>query len=282
MTRRYVFLCPTSLNKHFEAVPAPVKESSLLVFRCARHFLFKDPPAVRKARVMPRVDCGSNAQAKKQSDTAGLQALYRTHFSDDFLKWVLIKEKEGCVYFYKPDRDLPKLSEFFEEKIDPMDEQPYRPLLLDPMWWRIRFDRTSARYIGNPRSILSAISDSSGILLPEERDIELPALQELIFQSNPTLEPILKWPHAPSMRYLPKTIADSKAYKGYIVSAVRDAGGENGFNRISKWPEKGQNRLDNLHHHWQVEAMSSARRGIVFQNSGMTSLGKKSGALTAR
>merc|ERR1719272_1702704 len=55
-------------------------------------------------------------------------------------------------------------------------------------------------------------------------DLDVPALQELLYQSNPTLEPIAKWPHAPSMRYTPKTVppvqtdyvGKETTYKGYL------------------------------------------------------------------
>eukprot|EP00930_Biecheleria_cincta_P064715 TRINITY_DN50356_c0_g1_i1.p1 TRINITY_DN50356_c0_g1~~TRINITY_DN50356_c0_g1_i1.p1 ORF type:complete len:323 (-),score=50.63 TRINITY_DN50356_c0_g1_i1:32-952(-) len=271
--RRYVFLDPTSLGKHFEVVPLQVRDTALLVFRCGRNFVFKDPPSVRKQRLQPRVDCGHRAKKDLPTQAPSLNAsLYRSEFSEEFLQWVLTKEKEGCVFWYKPDKDLVKMSQFFEEKVDPMDEQPYRPLLLDGMWWRIRFDRTSARYIGNPRSILSAIAECRGNLLPEERNIELPALQELIFQSNPTLEPIVKWPHAPSMRFLPQKVADETEYKGYILNATARRGGvhEPALHRISKWPDRPKNRKDNLHHHWQVEDAARSRRSVFALSGAMT------------
>merc|ERR1712072_926724 len=51
--------------------------------------------------------------------------------------------------------------------------------------------------VHNPAIIISTISED------HKNDVEGSALQELIFQSNPTLEPIVLWPHAPSLRYLP-------------------------------------------------------------------------------
>eukprot|EP00439_Symbiodinium_sp_Y106_P042134 s2005_g5.t1 len=181
LTRRYVFLCPTALSKHFQALPLAAKESSLLVFRCARSFVFKDPPSVRRTRLQARVETniGDGKKGKPSSaPKSGLSALYRSEFSDDFLQFVLAKEKEGCVFWYKPDQDLEKMSSFFEQKVDPLDEQPYRPLLLDAMWWRVRFDRTSARYVGNPRGILGAIA-AFHHGLGRERDLDLPSLQEI-------------------------------------------------------------------------------------------------------
>mmetsp|Transcript_46937 Transcript_46937/g.109738 ORF Transcript_46937/g.109738 Transcript_46937/m.109738 type:complete len:318 (+) Transcript_46937:48-1001(+) len=268
LTRRYVFLCPTALSKHFQALPLAAKESSLLVFRCARSFVFKDPPSVRRTRLQARVETniGDGKKGKPSSaPKSGLSALYRSEFSDDFLQFVLAKEKEGCVFWYKPDQDLEKMSSFFEQKVDPLDEQPYRPLLLDAMWWRVRFDRTSARYVGNPRGILGAIA-AFHHGLGRERDLDLPSLQELIFQSNPTLEPVVKWPHAPSMRFLPARVEDTPQtqYKGYIEANPRrtDLPGQSVLERLQKWPDRPRARLDNLHHHWQAQEMSMSRQNV--------------------
>jgi len=250
LTRRYVFLCPTALSKHFQALPLAAKESSLLVFRCARSFVFKDPPSVRRTRLQARVETniGDGKKGKPSSaPKSGLSALYRSEFSDDFLQFVLAKEKEGCVFWYKPDQDLEKMSSFFEQKVDPLDEQPYRPLLLDAMWWRVRFDRTSARYVGNPRGILGAIA-AFHHGLGRERDLDLPSLQELIFQSNPTLEPVVKWPHAPSMRFLPARVEDTPQtqYKGYIEANPRrtDLPGQSVLERLQKWPDRPRARCE--------------------------------------
>ncbi|CAE7666809.1 unnamed protein product [Symbiodinium pilosum] len=276
LTRRYVFLCPTALSKHFEALPLAAKESSLLVFRCARSFVFKDPPSVRRSRLRARVECGSHAKPSS-APKSGLAALYRSEFSDEFLQWVLTKEKEGCVFWYKPDQDLEKMSSFFEGKVDPLDEQPYRPLLLDAMWWRVRFDRGSARYVGNPRGILAAIA-AFHHGMGQERDLDLPSLQELIFQSNPTLEPVVKWPHAPSMRFLPAKVEETPEYKGYIEGNPRRPGlqGEAVLERLQKWPDRPRARLDNLHHHWQAQEMSMSRQS-VFSFGGSAVLRASSG-----
>eukprot|EP00443_Scrippsiella_acuminata_P025374 CAMPEP_0115232390 /NCGR_PEP_ID=MMETSP0270-20121206/33743_1 /TAXON_ID=71861 /ORGANISM="Scrippsiella trochoidea, Strain CCMP3099" /LENGTH=206 /DNA_ID=CAMNT_0002647085 /DNA_START=184 /DNA_END=800 /DNA_ORIENTATION=- len=182
---------------------------------------------------MTKVDTGNRRRRHREpapglshsgsSKSSLASALYRNEFSREFLQWVLTKEKEGCVFWYKPERDLYKLSTFFEEKIDPVNEMPYRPLLLDAHWWRIRFQRTGARYIGSPSTVVAAIAEADARhQVTDERlalhldcarshDIDIPVLQELIYQSNPTLEPISKWPYAPSMRFLPrqpKSMAD--------------------------------------------------------------------------
>ena len=52
------------------------------------------------------------------------------------------------------------------------------PLLLDAMWWRVRFDRTSARYVGHPRGILAAIA-AHHMCEKSGRDIDPTSLQAL-------------------------------------------------------------------------------------------------------
>merc|ERR1719436_1129828 len=96
-------------------------------------------------------------------------------------------------------------------------------------------------------------------------DMSEPALQELLFQSNPTLEPIQSWPEAPSMRFLPTKKAtrgdddDAVAwvYKGYIMTALdsRSSRGKPKVDdlRVNAWPEATHDRLDNLHSEWQAK-----------------------------
>jgi hypothetical protein len=117
-------------------------------------------------------------------------------------------------------------------------------------------------------------------------------LQELIYQSNPTLEPISKWPHAPSMRFLPKPSPSTSdyagqytAFKGYInTGSTRDDLGQSGGGghhqdraRIVSWPTTPRERLDNLHYTWQLDSVGSKRQ--MFGTSAYASL--RSGLQTA-
>lgn len=305
LERRYVFLCPTSLNKHFEVLPSQAKDSALVVFRCARNWIFPDPPAARRARTSAKVDTNfdKDKAVRRPSSRPGRSAaslrtaLYKPQFSQDFLKWLETKEREECVFWYKPDKDLEKLSFFFEEKIDPLSEEPYRPLLLDPSWWRIRFDRRSARFMSNPAKIIENISQRSiaGLAL-KDREIDPIALQELIWQSNPTLEPIIKWPHAPSMSFLQRTVraVDMEASQchGYIDLSLASGlqsgtwqalcAVQNTPQRIGQWPLEPRTRLDALHHFWQVDAATCDRKR-AFQLLGLSTIARTgSEAATAR
>mmetsp|Transcript_13353 Transcript_13353/g.35284 ORF Transcript_13353/g.35284 Transcript_13353/m.35284 type:complete len:235 (+) Transcript_13353:196-900(+) len=195
---------------------------------------------------------------------SGHAAHFATDLSQGFRDWVLMKEREGCVFWCKPATDFNLLSAFFEDKLDLVKEQPYRPLILDPLWWRTRFHRVRARFCGNPSQVVTAFNVALHPGLdPRDQVLDLPALQELIYQSNPALEPVLKWPHAPSMRFLPRGL---KATAGYVGQTEHFRGfidhegtgaykrGSLSRNRVRAWPPtKPLDRLDNLYGTWAVE-----------------------------
>lgn len=303
LDRRYVFLCPTSLSKDFDAIPQQAKESCLLIFKCNRDWLFSERADLRRRFASSRLDTGTARQRKHRgarrvlspNARSAIRAVSLSHeFSKDFLEWVKEKEKQGDVFWYKPARDLKLLSRFLEDKVDPFTSQSYKKLKLDIMWWRTRFSAGRSRYVGSAALVIQSLQEKP----PEEftvderaTEIGLPPLQELLFQSNPTLEPIVRWPHAPSMRFLPKTSLVKRdyrqagsAYRGYIdqdcsrmgldanlsvgVKAMREN------TRISSWPDKPRMKLDNLHHLWQTgERADSARaHPNTFARLGLSSL----------
>mmetsp|Transcript_55645 Transcript_55645/g.143363 ORF Transcript_55645/g.143363 Transcript_55645/m.143363 type:complete len:356 (-) Transcript_55645:102-1169(-) len=307
LNKRYVFLCPTALNKHFDTLPHQAKDGALLVFRCSRNWLFSDPAEVRNARTKARIDVGprrsilspekafalSSALSRSPSWNSLGVALYRTDFSRDFLRWVLTKEKEGCVFWYKPAKDLEMLSDFFEDKQDPVREQPYKPLILDPQWWRCKFQRTGARFCKNPTGIVMAINEFYRGDTQDRREqaIDVHALQELIYQSNPTLEPIEKWPHAPSMRFLPRgqkmsadNVQQETNFRGYIDNSLGPQASQQSSparHRVTKWPATSpRDRYDDLHTKWQDEESSFTRRQILAMHG--ASMFGKHGSLSAR
>merc|ERR1712226_376444 len=128
------------------------------------------------------------------------------------------------------------MGRFFEEKNDPVNEQAYRPLLLDPLWWRVRFVRSSSRFISNPAAVLSIIADTTyadqGAYSKREVDIDVPALQELIYQSN----------------------------RGVAAASSQQ------YARIGRWPEIPRGRLDDLHYCWEMDDSLSHRRQIFAQH----------------
>lgn len=308
LEKRYVFLCPSSLNKHFVVLPQQTKDTALLVFRCARNFVFQDSPDVREARISPRTDTGLTRRKPGASrhhcglvgaNRSNIAAVYRSEFTKEFLQWVLQREKDNCVFWFKPERDLRRLSEFFVDKMDPFTEQQYKPLILDPIWWRTRFSQRIAKHVPNAAPIIAGISEHKKLPASAEikKDIDIIVLQELIFQSNPTLEPIAKWPHAPSMRFTPRESAGQrlgvpsfgghapgqKIFKGYIDQDLRGAPDlmSTGTScrqdqaRIHDWPRKGNERLDDLYLTWANEDMYSAR-SVSLARTGMFSMSRPS------
>merc|ERR1711879_76662 len=152
--------------------------------------------------------------------------------------------------------------------------------LLDPQWWRTRFRPAGAKFIMNPSTVIACITGK--IQGSHEKPMELPALQELIYQSNPSMEPTARWPHAPSMRFLPR-VSTAKGgpggnsprdtlttpqCRGYIdndrLTSIdvgqggRSLGSESC--RIAKWPVTPQTRCDDLHRAWHVDQAIEDRR----------------------
>jgi len=271
-SRRYVFLCPTSLNKHFESLPIQARDHCLMVFRCQRKTVFPDSCEVRRNRTSARVDSGLKRSRPCHSlSVEEGNALGNSHynsFSFEFLRWVGVKEEAGSVFWLKSDKDLTDLSSFFQNQAHPEGGTPYRPLILDPQWWRVHFIRGAARFVPNPSIVVSAISDEN---LIKRQNLDVLALQELIYQSNPSFEPVFRWPHAPSMRFLPRPItepqdfAEPPSYRGYIdhdktVSGRPFPASVREQPRIACWPDLTQDRLDDLYHRWKTEEANCARR----------------------
>mmetsp|Transcript_104946 Transcript_104946/g.301738 ORF Transcript_104946/g.301738 Transcript_104946/m.301738 type:complete len:448 (+) Transcript_104946:111-1454(+) len=295
LSRRYVFLCPTRLNHQFEHLPAEAKDSALLVFRCARHHVFPAPHSARESRVLAHMSTGplrsgcGGEPSSNAGPSAPLVPPTSTRFSKAFLQWLHTKEKEDSVFWYKPDRDLHRLSTFLEGKICPLTEEHYRPLILDSNWWRVRFDRTRSRFVTNPVSVVEALNAHS----PEYReahpgmDVREAVLQELLFQSNPTLEPLAQWPRAPSTRCLPTytKAPDPSKYGGYIVKPYTSDSmlGDLADSRLAVFPARTCDRMDNLHSMWQLEERALGRTGAVLPpRSGRLGLPSLNGGSSAR
>jgi hypothetical protein len=159
LEKRYVFLSPMYLAAQLDAIPQLTRSRCILVFPCARESIF--PPKHDKAR----------------------RKAAATYMSPQFRKWVQQKEETGLVFFFKPDMSWVALSDFIEKLSDPLTGQQYNELLLDAAWWRTKFMRSCARY--QPRA--SAVVD---LFTSDSYSWNVPAIQELIYQSNPGMEPV--------------------------------------------------------------------------------------------
>lgn len=105
-------------------------------------------------------------------------------FHTDFKKLILEKEQAGLLYWLKPDCDYSKVSKFFESIMDPITGQYYQPLLLDDNWWKNEFKKVKHKNTSSGTRVM--INYQTG-------DHDYSSVIELLYQSNPTLEPMLQW-----------------------------------------------------------------------------------------
>lgn len=260
LVKRYAFVCPMSLNKTFEFIPPEVRESCLLIFRCGRGHLFPTHTD-QHSKVLPRVDCAYGVKYELE------ETLEKQHkpwlasgLHPEVASWILSKERQGHVFWFKPDCDLKKLSAFIESFIDPITNWKYEPLQLDPKWWRIRFMPTSSKYVHNPKVICGNIAQVKDKI----HDLDLAVLQEIMYQSNQTLEPCTKWPYALSMRFTPKFTTGSPEHN-HVLDALPAPGSTVGIKlmeevtRVNQWPGPVRVRFDDTHLRWQLEESVTVR-----------------------
>jgi len=104
-------------------------------------------------------------------------------FDPEFLKLIKAKEHQGTVYWLKPECDYKKVSNFLTSLKDPVTGNNYKPLILDPNWWRTEFTLDKGYYI---KSGIRVVNN----FLQGEHDYE-PVL-ELLYQSNKNMLPVLQ------------------------------------------------------------------------------------------
>jgi hypothetical protein len=179
---RYVFISASSLARQWRQVPEEVLEEALFFFGSKRRWLFpSDPEQVSESMEQPG----------------------QYHLMDrEFLDIILKKESRGEVIFLKHD-DLryrtypgPPDTEAYQRvsvalsgetaPADPASGERYRPLLLDPEWWREKGRGWSGfRWEKNPEFVIQNFCNGYH---------DYNEVMELLYQSNPTLRPILSWP----------------------------------------------------------------------------------------
>ena len=172
---RHVFLSALQLEKDWKNVPPSTLENAIFVFDCAREWIF-----------LPRV----------RPPDGTFDARYM-HFKPDFLELLSFKEECGMLFWFRPQKSYDKLSEFFSKIQNPMDpdRSNYLPLQTEEFWWW-RTTSTDAwrgeQYFGprlpEPRFVREVPRILSNV---KSGAFDLPAVAELICQSNPSID---VWP----------------------------------------------------------------------------------------
>lgn len=159
---RVCFISASYLVHEYKAIDPKIIDESIFFFGSARHWIFP-----------------SNEQEKKESleqPTAYLS------FPQGFKDLILSKEKQGLVHFLKPSLDYALVSKFLEAIVDPVTTANYKPLILDDQWWLSQFK--NGKYCTFAKSIISNY---------KEGEHGYRQVMELLYQSNPTLIPVLTW-----------------------------------------------------------------------------------------
>jgi len=123
-------------------------------------------------------------KSREDMQEAKNQSTKYVEFDEELKSLILEKEEQGLVYWFQPDKDYNKASEFFQKVQDPLTGENYLPLLLDDDWWRSEFVPEEAKFTANVDQIINNYTTG-------ENDYD--SVMELIAQSNPTLIPTLFW-----------------------------------------------------------------------------------------
>jgi len=142
----------------------------------------------KRSWVFPSTDA-EIAESKKQSSS------YTSEVAAPMRALILEKEERNEVFWLKPPGFLyrgglyegdpnafDKASVWLQSLTDPVTGEPYPPLKLDVQWWMTEFQASSAKYTGDARTICRNFRNGAHDYDP---------VQELLYQSCPTLEPVL-------------------------------------------------------------------------------------------
>ena len=151
-----VFISASYLVKEYNDFPPEVMATSIFFFGSKRSWVF---PA--------------NEEEVKDSKRQPTKYL---DFPEPFKAIILEKEQNGLVYWLKPKCDFNDVSRFFTQL-------GFNPLQLDKTWWKTKFDKKTAKFTHNVDRII--VNYSCG-----EHDYN--PVMELLYQSDPRLQPMLK------------------------------------------------------------------------------------------
>lgn len=172
---REVFISFSSLLSQFSGDPnllEKIPESALFFFGSKRSWVFPET-------------------AEELKEAKGQNPRYRRPEYQPLRDLVLAKEARDQVFWLKPPGfvyngnlfhghpDAFRLaSEWLQRQDDPVTGAKYRPLLLEPAWWKTKFDPKQAKHYDRVETIIKNFQCGAHDYGP---------VMELLHQSNPTL-----------------------------------------------------------------------------------------------
>uniref|UniRef100_K3W836 Uncharacterized protein n=1 Tax=Globisporangium ultimum (strain ATCC 200006 / CBS 805.95 / DAOM BR144) TaxID=431595 RepID=K3W836_GLOUD len=116
-------------------------------------------------------------------------------FENDFLEMLTLKEEAGMVFWFRPQKNYEKLSAFIASFDDPVTKKKYNPLILKETKWltlcgvngwegKVRQDGRKRDTTRAPQFTKSIARITTNI---QSQSFEYVAVQEILYQSNPTL-----------------------------------------------------------------------------------------------
>jgi len=157
---RLVFISASYLVDEYKFVPKDEMDNAIFFLGSARHWIFPSSDEERK---------DSLRQPTKYLE-----------FPQEFKDLMLAKEKQGLLFFLKPENSYAKVSKFFEGIADPVRPgENYKPLILDSEWWLNAANQKKFKYCASGKSVVMNFQSGSH---------GYGQTMELLEQSNPTLK----------------------------------------------------------------------------------------------
>ncbi|DAZ97734.1 TPA: hypothetical protein N0F65_009014, partial [Lagenidium giganteum] len=170
---RTVFLSISELERMYQIVPRDVLDPALFVFDIERKWVFDKHNILQKQDFDYKYMC----------------------FDKDFLEMLTLKEEAGMVFWFRPAKSYDKMSTFFTSFDDPVTGKKYNPLMLKDAKWltlcgvnewegKVRQDGRKRDTTKHPRFTKSIMRITTNI---HSGSFDYLAVQEILYQSNPTL-----------------------------------------------------------------------------------------------
>eukprot|EP00941_MAST-03F_sp_MAST-3F-sp1_P000674 g674.t1 len=188
--RRLVFCDVRTLQEKWKTIPEHLLEQSLVILSCKREHIFHGyDPEISEERWN---------HFRAQADSLWYD------FDKDFHEFLLFKESQKLLYWFRKERSYGKLSEWLEKIKDPLSGVEYQPLQLNEQVWtdygrmkgwklgsvekakegKLNYNDRRPRFTASVSKVISALRSGSS-----DRN----TMCEILFQSNPTLN-FLEYP----------------------------------------------------------------------------------------